>query len=76
MSSPPTDLFDRLRQRTATVGVLGLGYVGLPLAVELARAGFRTLGIEVDKERVRALHAGRSYIPDVSDDRPEVRCES
>jgi UDP-N-acetyl-D-glucosamine dehydrogenase len=46
--------------------VVGLGYVGLPLAVEFARAGFTTVGIDLDPEKVRAVNAGHSYIDDVS----------
>ncbi len=51
--------------RTARVGVVGLGYVGLPLAVELARAGFRTTGIDLDGRKVDAINRGESYIQDV-----------
>jgi UDP-N-acetyl-D-glucosamine dehydrogenase len=58
-------LHDRLRTRTARTGVVGLGYVGLPLAVELARAGFRTMGIDLDGGKVAAIGRGESYIPDV-----------
>jgi UDP-N-acetyl-D-glucosamine dehydrogenase len=58
-------LRDRLEARTAHVGVIGLGYVGLPLAVEFARAGFVTTGIDVDPRKVDAVNAGTSYIPDV-----------
>jgi UDP-N-acetyl-D-glucosamine dehydrogenase len=55
----------RIADRTARVGVVGLGYVGLPLAVELARAGFVTTGIDLDRQKVDAVNAGTSYIPDV-----------
>jgi UDP-N-acetyl-D-glucosamine dehydrogenase len=55
----------RLGDRSARVGVAGLGYVGLPLAVELARAGFAVTGIDVDPERVAAVGRGESHIPDV-----------
>jgi UDP-N-acetyl-D-glucosamine dehydrogenase len=58
-------LIDRIRKREARVGVIGLGYVGLPLAVEFARAGFDTTGFDVDESKVAALNAGTSYIPDV-----------
>jgi UDP-N-acetyl-D-glucosamine dehydrogenase len=58
-------LSERLQSRTARVGVVGLGYVGLPLAVEFARAGFQTVGIDVDERKVSAVNAGHSYIPDV-----------
>lgn len=55
----------KIRERTARVGVVGLGYVGLPLAVEFARAGFGVVGLEVSRERAAALRRGRSYISDV-----------
>ena len=58
-------LAEKLANRTARLGVVGLGYVGLPLAVEFARAGFRTFGIDLDPAKVEAINAGRSYIPDV-----------
>ncbi len=58
-------LLDRLQTRKARTGVVGLGYVGLPLAVEFARAGFHTVGLDLDSEKVRAINEGRSYIPDV-----------
>jgi UDP-N-acetyl-D-glucosamine dehydrogenase len=58
-------LLARLRDRRARVGVIGLGYVGLPLAVELARAGFHVTGLDVNASKVREVNAGRSYIPDV-----------
>ncbi len=58
-------LHQRLIDRTATVGVVGLGYVGLPLAVELARAGFRTIGIDVDPRKADAINRGESYVQDV-----------
>jgi len=60
-----TRLRARLADRSAHVGVVGLGYVGLPLAVEFARAGFRTTGIDVDAAKVDAINQGTSYIPDV-----------
>jgi UDP-N-acetyl-D-glucosamine dehydrogenase len=59
------ELFNKLQDRTARVGVVGLGYVGLPLAVELANAGFRATGIDLDARKVNALNARQSYIPDV-----------
>ena len=60
-------LSDKLARRTAKVGVVGLGYVGLPLAVEFARGGFETLGIDLDPGKVESVNAGRSYIRDVPD---------
>jgi UDP-N-acetyl-D-glucosamine dehydrogenase len=56
----------RIEDRSAAVGVAGLGYVGLPLAVEFARAGFPVVGIDPDESRVAQLRRGESYIGDVS----------
>jgi UDP-N-acetyl-D-glucosamine dehydrogenase len=64
-SSAGAALLDSIRTRRARAGVVGLGYVGLPLAVELARAGFVTTGIDLDARKVSAVNAGRSYIDDV-----------
>lgn len=58
-------LLERIRQSTAVVGVVGLGYVGLPLAVEHARRGYKTIGIDLNAERVLRLASGTSYIEDV-----------
>ena len=57
-----------LEQRAARVGVIGLGYVGLPLAVAFGKAGFSVLGVEVDRERVARLKAGESPVEDVGSD--------
>jgi UDP-N-acetyl-D-glucosamine dehydrogenase len=64
--APVASLLDRLASRRARVGVIGLGYVGLPLAVEFARAGFEVTGFDVDATKTAEINAGRSYIPDVS----------
>ena len=66
MSIVAQELRRRIDTRTARVGVVGLGYVGLPLAVELARAGFETVGLDLDPRKIAAISAGESYIPDVS----------
>jgi len=58
-------LLDRIRSRSARIGVIGLGYVGLPLAVEFARAGFDVTGFDVDERKVAEVNGRRSYIPDV-----------
>ena len=58
-------LKEKLEQRQARVGVIGLGYVGLPLAVEFSKAGFDVTGFDVDGSKVTELNAGRSYILDV-----------
>ncbi len=65
MSALAQELRRRIETRTARAGVVGLGYVGLPLAVELARAGFDTVGLDLDPRKVAAINAGESYIPDV-----------
>ena len=66
MSSRGSWLLDRIQSRRASVGVVGLGYVGLPLAVEFARSGFTTTGIDLDARKVEAIQQGTSYIPDVA----------
>jgi UDP-N-acetyl-D-glucosamine dehydrogenase len=65
MSSLGTSLLEKIQSRTARTGVVGLGYVGLPLAVEFARSGFHTTGIDLDARKIQAIAEGRSYIPDV-----------
>jgi UDP-N-acetyl-D-glucosamine dehydrogenase len=59
----------KIQGRSARVGIVGLGYVGLPLAVEFAAAGFPVTGIESDGEKARSVRQGRSYIPDVPSER-------
>jgi UDP-N-acetyl-D-glucosamine dehydrogenase len=59
------NLKDKIRNRSARVGVIGLGYVGLPLAVEFAKSGFDVTGFDVDESKVEQINAGRSYILDV-----------
>lgn len=61
-------LLKKIAQRDLNVGVVGLGYVGLPLAVEKAKAGFRTIGFDVQKEKVDLVNKGHNYIGDVVDD--------
>ena len=65
MSALGASLLEKIQSRTARTGVVGLGYVGLPLAVELAKAGFHTTGIDLDPRKIQAIGEGRSYIPDV-----------
>jgi UDP-N-acetyl-D-glucosamine dehydrogenase len=65
MSVLSDQLFERLESRKARVGVVGLGYVGLPLAVEFARSGLTAVGIDLDARKVQAIERGESYIPDV-----------
>src|SRR5947199_8770037 len=64
-----TDPLERLaasiRDRTAVVAVIGLGYVGLPLLVGVRQAGFETVGLDADETKIDALRSGRSYVVDV-----------
>lgn len=60
-------LLKKIEEKNVTVGVVGLGYVGLPLAVEKAKAGFKTIGFDVQKEKVDLVNAGHNYIGDVVD---------
>ncbi len=57
----------RIDERDYRVSIIGLGYVGLPLAVEFAKAGFPVVGIDIDSWKVESINNGRSYIPDISD---------
>ena len=65
MSSTAAQLLERINSRRARVGVVGLGYVGLPLLTEFARSGYTTVGIDLDARKVTAINARQSYIPDV-----------
>lgn len=58
-------LIEKIMNHTATIGVVGLGYVGLPFAVEKAKVGFRVIGIDRNSDRVAQISRGESYIPDV-----------
>ncbi len=71
-------LLEKIRTRLARVAVIGLGYVGLPLACEFARSGFTVVGIDVDRSKIEGLRAGRSHIQDVTDDqlRPLIQREA
>ncbi|PYM67452.1 MAG: UDP-N-acetyl-D-glucosamine dehydrogenase [Candidatus Rokuibacteriota bacterium] len=62
----PSDVAESIRSRTARITVIGQGYVGLPLAVEFARAGFAVTGLDTDPDRVAALNLGQSHSPDVA----------
>ena len=70
LASSPTAavLEEKIRSRTARVGVVGLGYVGLPLAVEFAKAGFTVTGIDLSEQKIRSVNAGSSYVGDISSD--------
>lgn len=62
-----TKLLKKINEKTIIVGVVGLGYVGLPLAVEKAKAGFKTIGFDVQDEKVKLVNEGHNYIGDVVD---------
>ena len=64
-----TRLLERIDQKEMTVAVIGLGYVGLPLAVVLAESGYKVTGIDVNESKVRMINRGLSYVEDISDDR-------
>jgi UDP-N-acetyl-D-glucosamine dehydrogenase len=71
LSGAARALAEKIEEGTATIGVVGLGYVGLPLAVEYAKKGFAVQGIDLSEERVEKLREGRNYIDDVDDDEVE-----
>jgi len=64
-----TPLATKIRDQTAIVGVVGLGYVGLPLAVGFGKIGYSIIGVDLDAGKVARLNQGHSYIPDVSSDK-------
>jgi UDP-N-acetyl-D-glucosamine dehydrogenase len=61
-------LLEKIRNRNARVGVIGLGYVGLPLVIQFVKSSFETIGFDVDVEKVKCLRAGKSYIKHISDE--------
>ncbi len=60
-------LLDKIKDHSAVIGIIGLGYVGLPLAMEFVRAGFKVTGIDVNTKKVDMINAGSNYIQDVND---------
>ncbi|MBC7345419.1 MAG: UDP-N-acetyl-D-glucosamine dehydrogenase, partial [Clostridia bacterium] len=66
--APKEALLDKIQKKTAIVGVVGLGYVGLPFAVEKAKVGYRVIGIEQNPLRAEKISRGENYISDVKDE--------
>ena len=63
------NILEKIDNRQAVVSVIGLGYVGLPLAVAFAEGGFRVIGVDIDETRVASINRGQSYIPDVTSEK-------
>lgn len=62
-----TDLLEKIENRTAVICIVGLGYVGLPLAIEIVKAGYNVIGIDIDEKIIDKVNAGENYIGDVKD---------
>ena len=60
-------LIDKINDKSAKIGVIGLGYVGLPLAIEFTNAGYEVIGIDIDENKVNSINSGKNYIKDVKD---------
>src|SRR5258705_14024462 len=61
------ELLQKIKNKEAKVAIVGLGYVGLPLAVDLAKKGFEVFGIDVDQRKCASINSGKSYIEDISE---------
>ena len=61
-------LIDKINDKSAKIGVIGLGYVGLPLAIEFTNAGYKVIGIDIDERKVNSINKGENYINDVNND--------
>lgn len=68
MSDVKKQLLDKIADKTAVIGIVGLGYVGLPLATEFAKSGYKTIGFDVQDQKVSSVNAGHNYIGDIVDD--------
>ncbi|MGI6360274.1 MAG: nucleotide sugar dehydrogenase [Acholeplasmatales bacterium] len=62
------NLHEKIKNKNAVMAVIGLGYVGLPLAVEISKSGYKTIGLELDKEKVNKINEGINYIKDIDND--------
>jgi len=65
--TPKQALLAKIKSRSAVIGICGLGYVGLPLSLRFAQAGFRVIGFDIDRGKIEALNAGHSYIGHIGD---------
>jgi len=61
-------LLDKIIKRSATVGIIGLGYVGLPLVIQFVKAGYQSIGFDLDEEKIKHLQVGKTYIKHIPDD--------
>ena len=59
-------LLDKIKSREAVIGVIGLGYIGLPLMLRFCETGFKVLGFDIDQDKVKKLNAGQSYIAHIT----------
>jgi UDP-N-acetyl-D-glucosamine dehydrogenase len=66
------NVLEKIAARSATVGVIGLGYVGLPLVIQFVKAGFKTYGFDIDREKIKSLEMGKSYIKHIPDEETRV----
>ena len=62
------EILNKIKNKEIVAGVIGLGYVGLPLAVEIANSGFKTIGFDVQEKKVNMVNSGENYINDVKED--------
>ena len=67
MGNKKAEILKKIADKTAVVGIVGLGYVGLPLATEFAKSGYKTIGFDVQDKKVNAVNAGNNYIGDIVD---------
>jgi len=63
-----SSLLNKIKQKNATIGIIGLGYVGLPLAIRFSEEGFRVVGFDIDDSKVKMLNNGKSYIKHIYED--------
>jgi len=66
-STPKSVLLGKIRNKEAQIGIIGLGYVGLPLAIRFSEAGFRVVGLDIDERKIHSINSGRSYFVHIQD---------